>query len=655
MQKLKLLADENPLISYACLYIEQDDALISSDQTVKPLEETGEADLISWYRSQTNAEKIFLYEGSLYIFYEIPGGRSKVLGVVEVNEDRWYQEFADAEQAFPSDFTIYPFLEEEPLFPEQIEYPDEEQFMVTDREIRNYGDEVCELPGHAGKLLTHDCTGVNLHLLGFLNEKSENFSLPGILPEALPVLLVTLLLMAAAGIVLIVLIYRPMGKTLNGIIQQRKQSRPERELAPQGTKNEFELISSLFQEQKDHENRLNDLLQKSSKAVTEQVLRDIIDGNEKSEPAIREIFSSLAAPLDCDLSYKLILVTVQQKADSYSAVEAEISRIAIRDLSREFWREKAQVHILNYNEQRVVLVLGFSRELSVRNINEWTKEFTERCQSRFRDASGIPVSGSSPLFAGIFSLEEAFSEAKADLQKNLYYNADGKEPKDVCSVYKNKFNLCLERIGREPEEATKSMQMILQSARDYPKEERQILLDSIDCMLEYLLRCQIPCEESWLDHRNSFTDEAVFEAQKETLRGWLDSFLQEAVDKIMDQAGTVQMHYLEQAKSYIRNHYDDSNLSLLTVSESCNISRGYLSKLFARYSDGSFTDYLNDYRVQKACELLRTTGFSVQEVGLKTGFNSPQSFSRVFKKYMNGTPSQYRAQTRRQGGEYEEK
>ena len=44
------------------------------------------------------------------------------------------------------------------------------------------------------------------------------------------------------------------------------------------------------------------------------------------------------------------------------------------------------------------------------------------------------------------------------------------------SVYKNKVHLCLERIGREPEEAAQSMRLILQSTEEYPEEERLLSL-----------------------------------------------------------------------------------------------------------------------------------------------------------------------------------
>ena len=209
-----------------------------------------------------------------------------------------------------------------------------------------------------------------------------------------------------------------MWRTLQAILEQRNPEGSGSELATRGTKNEFELISSLFQEQKNHENRLSELLQKSSRAVTEQVLRDIIDGNEKNETVIRRTFSEIAAPFDCDLSYKIILAEVLREGEEdFSAVEAEISRIALRDLARNFWKEKAQCHILNHNDQRIVIVLGFPRELSVRNIRAWEEEFGELCISRFQNSPGTPVLGVSAVFSDVFSLDEAFVGAREELRK----------------------------------------------------------------------------------------------------------------------------------------------------------------------------------------------------------------------------------------------
>ena len=68
VQKLKKLADENPLIARAFLYTEQWDALLSSDQTVKPLDDTEEASVVAYCRAQKMENTIAMFNGNLYLF-----------------------------------------------------------------------------------------------------------------------------------------------------------------------------------------------------------------------------------------------------------------------------------------------------------------------------------------------------------------------------------------------------------------------------------------------------------------------------------------------------------------------------------------------------------------------------------------------------------
>lgn len=108
-----------------------------------------------------------------------------------------------------------------------------------------------------------------------------------------------------------------------------------------------------------------------------------------------------------------------------------------------------------------------------------------------------------------------------------------------------------------------------------------------------------------------------------------------------------QTRYLTKAKALIREQYGDSGLSLQSVSEQCGISPFYLSRLFSQAGGAGFADYLNQHRIQRAKELLDRTELTVAEIGEKVGFNSPQSFIRVFKKQENETPGQYRARRQR--------
>ena len=57
----------------------------------------------------------------------------------------------------------------------------------------------------------------------------------------------------------------------------------------------------------------------------------------------------------------------------------------------------------------------------------------------------------------------------------------------------------------------------------------------------------------------------------------------------------------------------------------------------------NFIEYLTRIRIDKAKELLVDENVSVKEAGIKSGYSDPNYFSRIFKKQMDMTPSEYKA------------
>ena len=99
----------------------------------------------------------------------------------------------------------------------------------------------------------------------------------------------------------------------------------------------------------------------------------------------------------------------------------------------------------------------------------------------------------------------------------------------------------------------------------------------------------------------------------------------------------------------IKDGYGDSSLSLESISEKLGLTAPYLSRIFAEHQPPGFLDYLNRYRLEQAKDILRETDETVGDIGLRVGFNSPQSFIRVFKRYEGETPGQFRARIKEGG------
>ena len=84
-----------------------------------------------------------------------------------------------------------------------------------------------------------------------------------------------------------------------------------------------------------------------------------------------------------------------------------------------------------------------------------------------------------------------------------------------------------------------------------------------------------------------------------------------------------------------------SQLSLEGLALSVNVSPFYLSRVFREEIGVGFAEYLTKIRLEKALELL-SQGVSIKECSFSVGYNDPNYFSRLFKKYYHLTPTQYR-------------
>jgi two-component system response regulator YesN len=93
-------------------------------------------------------------------------------------------------------------------------------------------------------------------------------------------------------------------------------------------------------------------------------------------------------------------------------------------------------------------------------------------------------------------------------------------------------------------------------------------------------------------------------------------------------------------KEFLENHYTE-DITLEVLAEQVNISPQYFSKLIKKTTGFNFTDWLSMLRVKRAKELLTNSNLTVKEVCFMVGYKDPNYFSRIFKKRIGITPSEY--------------
>ena len=96
-------------------------------------------------------------------------------------------------------------------------------------------------------------------------------------------------------------------------------------------------------------------------------------------------------------------------------------------------------------------------------------------------------------------------------------------------------------------------------------------------------------------------------------------------------------------KDYILENYR-GNISLEEICDAVFLSPNYASKIFKDDEGMTIMDYVVKVKLEEAKRLLRIPGISVEDIAEKLGYSDPSYFTKVFRRKIGVTPTQYRKQ-----------
>ncbi|MGN6711221.1 response regulator [Anaerocolumna jejuensis] len=93
---------------------------------------------------------------------------------------------------------------------------------------------------------------------------------------------------------------------------------------------------------------------------------------------------------------------------------------------------------------------------------------------------------------------------------------------------------------------------------------------------------------------------------------------------------------------YIANHYSESDLSITQIAEQFHFSATYLNVLFKQEMQVNLKQFLSDYRIEKAKNMLEKDYYKITEIAELCGYANANYFAKVFKEETYLTPLEYR-------------
>ncbi len=146
-----------------------------------------------------------------------------------------------------------------------------------------------------------------------------------------------------------------------------------------------------------------------------------------------------------------------------------------------------------------------------------------------------------------------------------------------------------------------------------------------------------------LEISERYYNEAVIIRSRTHLLDWLRTPTEEIIGVVSQSHSNRYDNIVRKAMGFIEEHFAEA-ISVKDVADEVCVSESYFKSIFKKTSGYSYSEYLTRVRIDKAKELLHGTEKSVTEIAMDLGFQTPTSFSSLFRREVGMSPTQYKNQ-----------
>jgi two-component system, response regulator YesN len=115
----------------------------------------------------------------------------------------------------------------------------------------------------------------------------------------------------------------------------------------------------------------------------------------------------------------------------------------------------------------------------------------------------------------------------------------------------------------------------------------------------------------------------------------------DVVDEVYKQRSIQMYQHFIKVFSYIDDNIN-KEIVMNMASAYANLSMSYLSRIFNKEMGVGFSNYVNIKKIRKAKQILKSSDIPVNDIAFNVGYNEPNYFCKVFRRFEDSTPTQYR-------------
>ena len=409
-----------------------------------------------------------------------------------------------------------------------------------------------------------------------------------------------------------------------------------------------ENLDKEFDERRNLEN-LNEYYQQSLPMLREQLVAGMLEGKMAEDQAkllLESYGMDFLAPYYC-----VGLVGGEPLADKGEPKKGQMLMFSLMNLAKEYLDENIDHYSFLYLGKLVVI----AKLQHASSVREFVYHMDQVCKMGARMLDMNVDAGVGRAYPQLSQIAGSYEEAGKAYDYRVLADGSGRafyvndvEPKSPEIVSQEMLGISKVihdiKLGTE-EELHISVEEFVKELKGEDgttiQQYQLAFMEMITELLKLLRSYQMDLADVFGKDFDPYLQMGRFHSLAE-VSAWLDDNCQNIRKMVRKQRTNSTNLITEKAKSYIEEHYSESNLSVEQICNYLNISATYFSVLFKKEVGMSFVSYLTKVRLEHAVELLNNTEDKSYIIAEKVGYTEANYFSYVFKKQYGVSPSKYR-------------
>lgn len=236
------------------------------------------------------------------------------------------------------------------------------------------------------------------------------------------------------------------------------------------------------------------------------------------------------------------------------------------------------------------------------------------------------------------SYEEALKCLRYENSQSVVHIKEIRNKQIVQYDYITLENKLIENVKYGKQEALDDFTSLLEGVRPLRNEDRKNKIVEILLLSCHAARNNGSNESEFLNYSQYFEELSTIQCEK--YEEWAHKKFQYILKSVRVGKNGRKSVIINAALEYIHQHYNE-DISLMDVSRYVNVSPQHFSKIFKDETQLNFVEWVAKLRIDKAKEYMNTSDMTIKEICYIVGYQDPNYFSRIFKKYVGISPSEY--------------